>query len=107
MKEHGYRIIPVNPTADQILGEKAYPSLLDLPPDLARRVELVDIFRPSDELIQVAEQVVKMQKEYGRPFVYWAQLGLESEEAKKLLSKNNVLYVMNACVRVVHRRLTD
>lgn len=106
MKQHGYRIIPVNPTADEILGEKAYPSLLDLPPDLARQVELVDVFRPSDELPQVAEQVVNMQKKYGRPFVYWAQLGLENEEAKKLLSKNKVPYVMNACMRVVHRHLT-
>ncbi len=106
MKQHGYKIIPVNPTADQILGEKAYPSLLDLPPDLARQVELVDVFRPSDELPQVAEQVVNMQKKYGRPLVYWAQLGLENEEAKKLLSKNKVPYVMNSCMRVVHRNLT-
>ena len=106
MKQHGYKIIPVNPTADQILGEKAYPSLLDLPPDLARQVELVDVFRPSDELPQVAEQVVNMQKKYGRPLVYWAQLGLENEEAKKLLTKNKVSYVMNSCMRVVHRNLT-
>ena len=48
MKEHGYKIIPVNPTADQILGEKAYKTLMDLPPDLAKQVDIVDVFRPSE-----------------------------------------------------------
>ncbi len=103
MKEHGYKIIPVNPTADQILGEKAYPSLLELPPELAKRIELVDVFRPSEELPQVAQQAIEMKKRYGRPFAFWAQLGLESEEAKRMLSKNGIPYVMNACLRIVHR----
>ena len=102
MKEHGYKIIPVNPTADQILSEKAYPSLLELPPELARQIELVDVFRPSEELPQVAQQVVEMRRRYGRPFVFWAQLGLENEDAKRLLSKNGIHYVMNSCMRVVH-----
>ncbi len=105
MQEHGYEIIPVNPTADQILGEKAYPSLMELPADLAKRVELVNVFRPSEELPQVAQQVVEMRRKYGRPFVFWAQLGLENDEAKRTLSKNGVPYVMDACLRVVHRSL--
>jgi predicted CoA-binding protein len=103
MKDHGYKIIPVNPTAEQIVGEKAYPSLRDLPPEVAKQVELVDVFRPSEELPQVAQQVIDMKKQYARPFVFWAQLGLENEEAKRMLSKNGVAYVMNACMRVVHK----
>src|SRR5438552_18689568 len=47
MKDHGYKIIPVNPTADEIVGEKAYPSLMDMPAQLASKVEIVDVFRPS------------------------------------------------------------
>jgi uncharacterized protein len=105
LKQHGYRIIPVNPTADQILGEKVYTSLPELPSDLARTVELVEVFRPSEELPQVAQQVVDMRKKYGRPFVFWAQLGLENDEAKQMLSKNGIPYVMNACARVIHRML--
>ncbi|HZY46677.1 MAG TPA: CoA-binding protein [Candidatus Bathyarchaeia archaeon] len=105
MKERGYKIIPINPTADQILGEKAYKTLADLPMDLAKQVELVDVFRPSEELPQVAQQVVEMKKKSGRPFAFWAQLGLENEEAKKLLAKNNIPYVMNACLRIVHKQL--
>ena len=105
MKEHGYMIVPVNPTADEILGEKAYKSLMDLPPDLATRVDIVDVFRPSEELPQVAQQVIEMRKTYGRPFAFWAQLGLENEEAKKMLSQSKIPYVMNACLRVVHKLL--
>ncbi len=105
MKAHGYKIIPVNPTADQILGEKVYKSIGDLPPELSKQVELVDVFRPSEELPQVAQQVIEMHKKYGRPFAFWAQLGLENEDAKKLLAQNKIPYVMNACLRVVHKNL--
>ncbi len=103
MKEHGYKVIPINPTADQIVGEKAYPSLLDLPPELAKQIDLVDVFRPSEELPQVAQQTAELKKRYGRPFVFWAQLGLENEEAKRILSHNGIQYVMNECLRTVHR----
>jgi uncharacterized protein len=105
MKEHGYQIIPINPTADEIVGEKAYASLADLPRDLASKVELVDVFRPSEELPQVAQQVVEMRRKYGRPFVFWAQLGLENDEAKQILLKNQIPYVMNACLRIVQRTI--
>ncbi|TMI68553.1 CoA-binding protein [Candidatus Bathyarchaeota archaeon] len=91
MKDHGYKVIPVNPTADEIVGEKAYP--------------IVDVFRPSEELPQVAQQVVDFHRKYGRPFVFWAQLGLENEEAKKILAKNKIPYIMNACLRIVQRSL--
>jgi uncharacterized protein len=105
MKDHGYKIIPVNPTADEIVGEKVYPSLMDLPAELANKVDIVDVFRPSEELPQVAQQVVDFHKRYGRPFVFWAQLGLENEEAKQMLAKNKISYVMNACLRIVQRTL--
>lgn len=105
MKERGYKILPINPTADEIVGERSYPSLADLPPDLASKVELVDVFRPSDELPQVAQQVVDMHRKYGRPFVFWAQLGLENEDAKELLTKNKIPYIMNACLRIIQKTL--
>jgi uncharacterized protein len=105
MKEHGYTIIPINPTSEEIVGEKAYPSLADLPGDLATKVDLVDVFRPSEELPQVAQQVVEMHRKYGRPFVFWAQLGLENEEAKQILLKNQIPYIMNACLRIVQRTI--
>lgn len=105
MKDHGYKIVPINPTADEIVGEKAYSSLPDLPPDIASKVEIVDVFRPSEELPQVAQQVVDFHRKYGRPFAFWAQLGLENEEAKQILSKNQIPYIMNACLRIVLRTM--
>ncbi len=104
LKEHGYRIIPINPTADELLGEKVYPTLLDVPRELAKQIEVVDVFRPSEELAQIADQVVEMRRRYGRPLVFWSQLGLESEEAKRILAENNIPYVMNACARTEHRQ---
>ncbi len=59
----------------------------------------------SEELPQVAAQVIEMRKKYGRPYAFWAQLGLENEEAKRMLSENKIPYVMNACLRVVHKLL--
>jgi predicted CoA-binding protein len=103
LQAQGYRIIPVNPTATEILGEKAYRSLLDLPEAVARSVDIVEVFRPSGELPQVALQAAEMKKRYGRPFFFWAQQGLESEEAKRILEKNGIQYVMDACMRTVHQ----
>jgi uncharacterized protein len=103
LKEHGYTIIPVNPTADSVNGLKAYPTLAEIPGELAREVEVVDVFRPSEELPQVARQVVEMKRKTGRPFVFWGQLGLENDDAKKILADAKVDYVMDQCMRVVHR----
>ena len=105
MKDHGYKIIPVNPTADEIVGEKVYSTLGEIPSDIAATVDIVDVFRPSEELPQVAQQVIEMHRKSGRPFVFWAQLGLENEEAKRILSENKIPYVMNACLRVVQKSL--
>jgi predicted CoA-binding protein len=103
LKEHGYRIIPINPGATEIHGEKAYPSLLELPEEVARTVDVVEVFRPSDELPQVARQAVELKEKYGRRFVFWAQQGLENEEAKRILDENGIQYVMDACMRALHQ----
>ena len=102
LKLHGYRIIPINPRSEQVLGEKSYPSLLDLPPEIATQIDVVNVFRPSEELPEIAQQVVEMKKRYGRFFVFWSQLGLENDEAKGILTQNEILYVMDACMRATH-----
>lgn len=103
LQKRGFKIVPVNPTADSIHGEKAYPNLAALPNDVARKVEVVEVFRPSEELPQVAAQVAEMKRKLGRPFVFWAQQGIENEEAKRVLSAAKVDYVMDACMRTVHQ----
>jgi len=99
---HGYTVIPVNPTADMVLGLRAYPSLADIPADMAQKVDVVEVFRPSEEFPQVARQVAEMKKRAGRPYVFWGQLGLENDEAKKILEEAKVEYVMDRCMRVEH-----
>ena len=106
LRGKGYTIIPVNPTTDTIEGQRTYHSLAEIPQDLASKVEVVEEFRHSEEFPQVAEQVAEMKKRTGRPFVFWGQLGLENEEAKKILASAGVEYVMDKCMRVEHRRMT-
>ncbi len=103
LQKHGYKVIPVNPGADRILGEKAYSSLLEIPAGPAREVQVVDVFRPSEELPGVAEQVVVFSRRFGASPTFWAQLGLENENAKEILSKHGIPYVMNACMRALHQ----
>jgi predicted CoA-binding protein len=105
MQQHGYTVIPINPTADSINGVKAYPSLAEVPAEVAGRVEVVEVFRPSEELPDVARQVLEMKRKTGRPFVLWAQLGLENEDAKRILQSAGIEFVMNACMRTQHQLL--
>jgi hypothetical protein len=106
MQKKGYEIIPVNPTADTIHGAMCYPSLEAIPDDVARRIQVVDVFRPSEELPEVARSVAKLKARTGRPLIFWAQLGLKNEEAKKILAEAGIGYVMDRCMRVEQRTLT-
>ena len=105
LRQHGYTVIPVNPTTDMVNGLKSYPSLADIPADLAKKVDVVEVFRPSEEFPEVARQVAKMKEETGRPFVFWGQLGLENDDAKRILAEAKVDYVMDKCMRVEHQMI--
>jgi hypothetical protein len=107
LQAHGYTIVPVNPTTDSVNGLKAYPSLADIPLELAKKVDVVEVFRPSEEFPQVARQVVEMKKKTGRPLVFWGQLHLENEEAKRILKEAKVDYVMDRCMRVEHQLMEE
>ena len=107
LREHGYTIIPVNPTTDKVNGLKSYPSLADIPAGVAEEVDVVEVFRPSEEFPEVARQVATMKRKTGRPFVFWGQLGLENDEAKKILTDSRVDYVMDKCMRVEHQLMGE
>ncbi len=96
MKGKGYRVIPVNPGEQSILGEKSYPSLADIPD----RVDIVDIFMRADRVLPVVEQAVSL-----KPKVIWLQLGIRSAEAQSVSDKNNIMFVMDKCVKQEHARL--
>ena len=87
LKAHGFRIIPVNPSADEILGEKSYKSLLDIPPEIQKTIEVVDIFRPSKDVPVIVEQAIKLKAMHGKPHVVWMQLGIVNEQLRSWRKK--------------------
>jgi len=105
LKLHGYRIIPVNPFADEVLGEKSYPSLLDIPPEIQKTIEIVDIFRPAKDVPPIVEQAVTLRQKNGKPFVVWMQLGIVNEQAAEDARRAGLTVVMNKCLMVEHHRL--
>jgi predicted CoA-binding protein len=105
LKNHGYRIVPINPFADEILGEKSYKTLLEVPDEIQRTIEIVDIFRRPEDVPPIVEQVVQMRRFYGVPYVVWMQLGIVNEEAAETARRAELSVVMNMCIRQEHIRL--
>jgi len=102
MMSKGYHIVPINPLADSLMGEDAYPSLADLPPDVAEIIDIVDIFRPSEALPPIVEAAVNNLPSLR---VIWAQLGIRSEEAAKVAERAGVPMIQDRCIRVEYGRL--
>ena len=97
----GYRIIPVNPFVDEVFGEKSYNSLLDVPEE----IEVVDIFRPSEEVSSIVEEAIELKKRLGNPKVIWMQLGIVNEEAAKRAKEAGFKVIMDRCIMRVHKHL--
>jgi predicted CoA-binding protein len=93
MQDTGYEIIPVNPKADEILGVKAVASLKDI----EGHVDIVDVFRRSEFLLDVAKEFVEIDAD-----VFWAQLGLVNEEAYHFLKDRGYTVIMDRCIKVEH-----
>lgn len=93
MQDAGYRIIPVNPTVDEVLGEKAVSSLKDI----TEHVDIVNVFRRSEFLMDVAKEFVEIDAD-----VFWAQLGVQDEDTYKLLKEKDYTVIMDRCIKVEH-----
>lgn len=105
LKQHGYKIIPVNPFADEILGEKSYKSLLDIPPEIQKTIEIIDIFRPAKDVMPIVEQAIQLKQIFGKPFVVWMQLGILNEQADEIARCAGFIVVMDKCLMVEHQQL--
>jgi predicted CoA-binding protein len=90
LQERGYRVIPVNPLVTEVLGEKAYKSLAEIP----ERVDLVDVFRKSADVSKVAEEAVRIGARF-----FWMQEGVESDRACEILDAAGIPWVMDRCVK--------
>ncbi len=93
---HGYRVIPVTPSYEEILGETCYPSLLDMP----EPVDVVDCFRKPEEIPALARQAIEIGAK-----VLWMQLGIVNEEAARVASDAGLDVVMNRCMKIEYARL--
>jgi len=96
MQEHGYRVIPVNPKYPEILGEKCYRSLCDIP----EAIDIVDVFRKTADVMPIAEDAIRI-----RAKVLWQQLGVRNEEAAAKARAAGLETVMDRCVKIEHGRL--
>ncbi len=96
MQEHGYRIIPVNPRYPEILGERCYASLADIP----ESVGIVDVFRRTEDVLPIAQQAIAIGAQ-----VLWQQLGVLNQEASDLVQAAGMISIMDRCVKIEHARL--
>ena len=96
LKEHGYRIIPVNPAYDEVLGEKCYPTLDDVP----EKIDMVDCFRKAEDIGPLADATVRLGAK-----CLWMQLGVVNVAAAALAAEAGLDVVMDRCVKIEHARL--
>ena len=96
LSQNGYNIMPVNPTTDEILNKKCYSSV----EDISEPIEIVDVFRPSDQVLPVVQEAIKK-----KPKVIWLQEGIHNEEAEELARQAGIKVVFNRCMLAEHQRL--
>ena len=97
MQEYGFKVYPVNPSAkgEIILGEKVYAKITDID----QAVDIVDVFRPSKEVYEIAKDAVKIGAK-----VLWLQLGIRDENSKKLIEDNEMEYIENKCTKMEYQK---
>jgi predicted CoA-binding protein len=96
MQDHGYRVIPVNPTYTEVLGERCYPAVAAVPDG----IDIVDCFRKAEEIVPIAREAVAKGAS-----VLWMQLGIRNEEAARIASDAGLDVVMDRCVKIEHARI--
>jgi predicted CoA-binding protein len=96
LQEHGYRVIPVNPAHTEVLGEKCYASVREIP----EKVDVVDVFRKPEDVPPIAEEAIAIGAN-----VLWMQLGVVNEEAARRARAAGLDVVMNRCMKIEHARL--
>lgn len=100
LKSKGYRVVPVNPAVQEVLGEVSYPSLREVPIDV--RIDLVDVFRKSDAVRGIVEEALARRP---LPRAVWLQLGVVDDASGAKVRASGVAFYQDLCIMVEHRRL--
>lgn len=99
MQDAGYKIIPVNPQIVEALGEQSYPSLLDIPREISQRIDVVDVFRRSEYVDEIVDQVIQLKIP-----ALWLQEDVVNEVAAEKARRAGIFVVMDRCILKEHRR---
>ena len=103
LQEVGYRVVPVNPNYDEVLGERCYPNLQRVPSDVG--VDVVNVFRRREHTADMVGDALERAEQTGTQPAVWTQLGVSSDEAHALAEEGGLPYVKNRCIMVEHGRL--
>ena len=97
LQDYGFKVYPVNPLmkGEKLLGETVFGKISEI----KNKIEIIDVFRPSDEAIQIAKEAVQIGAK-----VLWLQLDSRNEDAKKIVEKNNIIYVENKCTKIEYEK---
>ena len=100
LQDYGFKVYPVNPSmkGEKILGEEVFGKISEI----KEQVEIVDVFRPSDEVAAIAKEAVKVGAK-----VLWLQIDIKNEEARKIVEANNILYIENKCTKIEFEKYLD
>ena len=97
LQDYGFKVYPVNPSmkGEKILGEKVFGNIKEIDGP----VEIVDVFRPSDEVVKIAKDTIKVNAK-----VLWLQLDISNKEAKKIVETNDIIYIENKCTKIEYEK---
>ena len=97
LQDYGFKVYPVNPSikGESILGEKVFGNIKEIDGP----IEIVDVFRPSNEAAEIAKDVIKVKAK-----VLWLQLNIRNEEAKKIVETNDIIYIENKCTKIEYEK---
>ena len=98
LRNHGYKIIPINPNIENWNGLKSYQRVIDV----TDTVDIIDIFRKNEAVLDIVKEALRLRQ---KPKAIWIQLGIENNEARELAEKNDLFVVGNKCIKIEHQRL--
>ncbi len=104
LRSAGFAIIPVNPQSKEIMGLRCYRSLKEIPESVLKAVDMVNIFRRSEDIPPIIDEAVELRSRYGKPDTIWMQLGIVNDEAALLARGAGLEVVMDKCLRTEHQQ---
>lgn len=102
--DEGFTIIPINPNEESVFGLKSYSKISEVPDDT--RIDMINIFRNSNYTAAMVQEAIKWSESSGQKPVIWTQIGVSSDEAKRIADENGFTYIQDKCLMVEHDRIS-